>query len=481
MALSLPNRLMDRTSINVQGVIALRWVAVFGQFLTILAVNQWLSVKLPLKPLFIVLAATAAVNLVLIQAVKKGQSEDPDRDRKRWNVLLWATMLFDLLALTAQLYFTGGITNPFSMFFFVNLVLAAMVLPAKWVLSLHAVSIGCVGFLMLRYQPLQLFEQLTWEQLAGPASSNVLKMGTLIAYSTCATVIVLFTNRISEKLRRQELRTQRLTELRNRSERLESLGTLAAGAAHELSTPLSSIAIIIKEVEHDLQDRNLPDQTFEDIRTIRSQLDRCRSILDRMSIDAGDAITDGIVETTVGRLVQETMKASLLNMPDSEADCLSVTYQQSADVLNIRMPLHGLAQALRAILQNAIDASAIGAVIQCDVRSAGEEEFLIAIQDSGCGMNEATLRRLGEPFFTTKETGKGTGLGIFLARNVIERLGGSLGFESEAGAGTTATIQLPLVARPNIDGRTDGEAGGFTFPGTSVRLDLGRRKLSSGE
>lgn len=446
-----------------------------GQFLTILAVNQWLSVKLPLKPLFIVLAATATVNLALIAECQRKQSDDPERSQRRWHALLWATMLFDLLALTAQLYFTGGITNPFSMFFFVNLVLAAMVLPATWVWSVHVVSIGCVGFLVLRYQPLQLFEQLTWEKLAGPASSDMLKLGTLVAYSTCATVIVSFTNRISEQLRRQELRTRRLSELRNRSERLESLGTLAAGAAHELSTPLSSIAIIIKEVEHDLQNRNLPEQTFEDIGTIRTQLDRCRSILDRMSVDAGDAITDSVVESTVGKLVQETVRSSLLTMTDFDCENLVVTYQDSCDQMEIKTPLHGLAQAIRAIVQNAIDASSPQSIVECEVqrRRGG---FQISIRDFGQGMDEVTLRRIGEPFFTTKETGKGTGLGIFLAGNVVERLGGSLTFESTAGTGTTATIKLPQFTAANADGIVDSDSPAFSFLGAAVRLDLRRRK-----
>lgn len=450
-------------------------MAVLGQFITILAVNQLLSVKLPLKPLFTVLAATAAVNLLLIRAASMDPAEDPERNQRRWQVFLWATMLFDLLALTAQLYFTGGIMNPFSMFFFVNLVLAAMVLPGAWVWSLNVISIGCVGFLVLRYEPLQLFEQVTWETFAGPNSSDVLKLGALIAYSTCATVIVSFTNRISEQLRRQELRARRLTELRNQSERLESLGTLAAGAAHELSTPLASIAIIIKEVEHDLENRDIPDQTFEDICTIRSQLDRCRVILDRMSIHAGDAITDSIVDTTVGQLIQETVKSSLLTMTEFENDSLIVAFKQSCDSMKIMTPLHGLAQALRAIVQNAIDVSHSSSAVACDIHPH-PNGFVISISDSGDGMDDATLRRVGEPFFTTKETGKGTGLGIFLARNVIERLGGTLTLESQVGIGTTATIQLPQVASLNPDGIVDTDSPGFSFLGASVRLDLRRRK-----
>lgn len=450
-------------------------MAVLGQFITILAVNQWLSVKLPLKPLFTVLAVTAALNVLLIQVSRMDPVDNPTRDRRRWQVLLWATMLFDLLALTAQLYFTGGMTNPFSMFFFVNLVLAAMVLPATGVWILNVISIGCVGFLVLWYQPLQLFTPVTWETLAGPNASYALKAGAFIAYATCATVIVSFTNRISNQLRRQELRTRRLAELRNQSERLDSLGTLAAGAAHELSTPLSSIAIIIKEVEHDLENRSVPDQTFEDIRTIRSQLDRCRVILDRMSVNSGDAITDSVVNTTVGQLIQETVNPSLLTMAEVETDCLAVTFHQACDAMKIETPLHGLAQALRAIVQNALDVSAGELRVECVIRPE-QNGFSVSISDSGEGMDAATLRRIGEPFFTTKETGKGTGLGIFLARNVIERLGGNLTFESTVGTGTTATIELPQTASELSDNLVDTSTPGFPFLGASVRLGLRRRK-----
>ncbi len=453
----------------------MRWVAVLGQFITILAVNQLLSVKLPLQPLFTVLAMIAALNLLLLQISKMDPADDPERDLFRWQVLLWATMLFDLLALTAQLYYTGGITNPFSMFFFVNLVLAAMVLPAAWVWSLNVVSIGCVGVLILWYHPLQLFGSVTWTTLAGPSSLGVLKLGTLIAYATCASVIVSFTNRISDQLRRQELRARRLTELRNQSERLDSLGTLAAGAAHELSTPLSSIAIIIKEVEQDLESRNLPDQTFDDIRTIRSQLDRCRGILDRMSVNVGDAITDRIVDTTVNQLIQETVKPSLLTMTDFEPSSLIVTFHESCDSMKIQTPLNGLAQALRAIVQNAIDVSSSGSKVECEVRP-NSHGFMIRISDRGSGMDAATLRRIGEPFFTTKETGKGTGLGIYLARNVIERLGGFLTFESKPETGTTATIRLPATSPLRSEVPLDMDSQGLSFLDAAMRLDQRRRK-----
>lgn len=466
---------LDRTSINVQGVIALRWVAVIGQFFTILAVNHLLSVKLPMQPLLTVLAATGALNLLLIQIAKLPGSDDSAVSRRRWDIILWATMLFDLLALTAQLFFTGGVTNPFSMFYFVNLVLAAMVLPTVWVWSLNVVSVGCVAFLMLNYQPLQLYEEVTWENLAGSLTPNVLKLGTLVAYSTCATVIVLFTNRISEKLRSQELRNRQLADQQNRSERLEALGTLAAGAAHELSTPLSSIAIIIKEVEHSLENRQLPSQTFEDIQTIRSQLDRCRSILDRMSVDSGDAFTDGIVETTIGKLIEESVKPTLLSQGKKPGVAVRLKFEDSSDEPKIRMPLQGLAQALRAIIQNAIDASASGSAIHCTVTS-NEGGFRVIVSDSGHGMDEATLRRIGQPFFTTKETGKGTGLGIYLARNAIERLGGRLTFQSESSVGTTATVWLPFQMSAVDANLVDADSPGLAFLRNTVGLDLGRRK-----
>ncbi|MFG0332660.1 MAG: ATP-binding protein [Maioricimonas sp. JB049] len=446
----------ERADITVRAVISLRWVAVAGQLATILVVDLFLHVLLPMQALLVVLLATAALNAVLSgarHAWPPRRHEGPNR----WMTVIGVTMLFDLVALTLLLYFTGGMTNPFSLFYLVNLVLAAVVLPRLWVWGLNVIALGCVAFLVLRYEPLLLLEADPEPGAPAGGGFDVLSTGSLIAYATCATVIVLFSTRVSSQLRRQESRVRELADLRARSERLESLGTLAAGAAHELATPLSTIAVITQEVERELSAGKLTDQTISDIQTVRSELNRCRDILDRMSTDAGLAIGETLMKTTVGELVEEAVDGA------GDPQAIHVSFANGAADVPLEAPLHGLAQAIRGIMKNAVDASGPQPRVECRVSASGER-FTLQVQDSGTGMDAETLRRIGEPFFTTKDPGQGTGLGVFLARNIIERLGGTLAFSSTPGEGTCVTIELPThLPAPGQAGDDDLAGHGQLF------------------
>jgi two-component system sensor histidine kinase RegB len=173
---------------------------------------------------------------------------------------------------------------------------------------------------------------------------------------------------------------------------------------------------------------------------IRSELETCRNILKRMSADAGQAIGEQLVEVSAGELIVESLGG--LRQPER------VTVALDADVeeAHVVVPLVGLAQAVRGIIQNALAASAN---VQ-NVRVTADRldgRLRLRVRDEGVGMPPGILARVGDPFFTTKEPGRGTGLGVFLARAVVERLGGKLTIDSISGRGTTVTILLPLAPR----------------------------------
>ncbi len=156
-----------------------------------------------------------------------------------------------------------------------------------------------------------------------------------------------------------------------------------------------------------------------------------------MSTDAGLAVGESITDTTVGNLVRTSIEGL---DPDSH---IQLSFADAAEDVELRAPLHGLAQAIRGILKNAIDASHGTRPAECHV-SVSHNECVLSVQDHGAGMDAEMLRRVGEPFFTTKQTGMGTGLGVFLARNAIEGLGGNLDISSSPGTGTRVVIRLPL-------------------------------------
>jgi two-component system sensor histidine kinase RegB len=240
-----------------------------------------------------------------------------------------------------------------------------------------------------------------------------------------------------------------LTEARGlaaRQERLASLATMAAGAAHELSTPLGTVALAAKELERALDKRPESAALAGDARLIREQVGRCRAILEQMQQGAG-TVGEGVTACTVRELVDE----ALVGIRESPRVVCELADELAAAPL--RLPPRAVSQALRSLVTNAQDASpATSAVVVQVTRDA--DMLDVRIRDRGAGMPGDVLARIGEPFFTTKAPGRGMGLGLFLARAVIEGVGGSLQIDSTAGDGTAVRVRLPtdVSARPDVPG-----------------------------
>jgi two-component system sensor histidine kinase RegB len=242
-------------------------------------------------------------------------------------------------------------------------------------------------------------------------------------------------------------RQQQLDEARERaarSERLSSLTTLAAGAAHELSTPLATIAVAARELEWNAARIAEPSDVGvalkDDARLIRSELDRCEAILDGMSGRAGGHVAtalEPLPPSAIAGLVRERLTEAHRQRLVVEIDpSASVPSATGAEVV----------QAISSLLKNAFDASNGEDPVVLRF-GAGDGVSRIEVQDRGVGMSPEVRRRAGEPFYTTKPPGGGLGLGLFLVRSFVERAGGTLEFNAEHG--TTAIVELPAVAREN--------------------------------
>ena len=173
--------------------------------------------------------------------------------------------------------------------------------------------------------------------------------------------------------------------------------------------------------------------SLEDVHLIRAQVDRCRAILDGMAADAGESAGEQAQEIAIAELLRGAVDG-LRAEPPIDVDLASVDGQR------VRVPPRAVAQALKSLLKNAQEASGTERAVL--LRAAvGNGRVAIEVVDRGGGMPEAVLARAGEPFFTTKEPGRGMGLGLFLTRTLVERLGGELTLSSEAGAGTRALVR----------------------------------------
>ncbi|HTA19843.1 MAG TPA: ATP-binding protein [Polyangia bacterium] len=407
---------------NLSWLLRLRWGAIAGQLVTILVVRFAMDVALPLPPLLAIVGLEILSNVVW--SFRSAARPVP-------RATLGGLMALDVVLLSALLFFTGGPHNPFSFLFLVPISLATLILTAAGTWALVALSLACSAVLFLWNRPLDL----------GPAHMAMHLRGMWVAFGVSAAFIVYFLRRIRRALAQRDAELNDSRTRAARQERLASLATLAAGAAHELSTPLSTIAVVAKELERQVAALALPDGVADDVRLVRGEVARCRAILQRLCVDAGEVMGEAFVAVPVGELVGRAL-AGLEPRPAIRADV-------GADVraLALSVPPRAIEQALHGVLKNAQDASPDGATVSFDVaRVDGRIEF--TVRDEGAGMSPEVLARAGEPFFTTKPAGRGMGLGLFLARTVVERLGGALTFDSAPARGTTARIAVPARTGP---------------------------------
>jgi two-component system sensor histidine kinase RegB len=413
--------------INFGWLIRLRFATVAGQAFTIAFVRWGMDLDIPVGPLYALVAVALASNLAGIGYARVAVPQD-------WWLLV--AMAFDVLTFSGLLYLTGGPENPFSFLYLVPIAIAAITLRPAWTWTLVLLSLASSAVLFLRHRQLPM--------AGGHAGHMVLHLrGMWVAFGVASAFIVYFLLRVRRALaaRDQELDASR--NLAARQERLASLATLAAGAAHELATPLSTIAVVAKDLEREVAAAG-SRATVEDVRLVRQEVERCRQILARMRTDAGDQVGEHFVRVSVRELVSDC----LAEAASSSGAAIDVALDPTTAEGSATLPRHAFVQALRGLLDNARQASPPGARVSLRVSPGGPGRLVFQVADRGSGIAPEILGRVGEPFFTTKPTGKGMGLGIFLARAIVERLGGELSIGSAPGAGTTATVSLPIGQTP---------------------------------
>lgn len=435
----LQQRRIERLLVNVVWLIRLRWVAVVGQFITIGVASIAFRIELQLIPLLLVVGLTGVSNFAFsvwfAQQMRRGATAI---DGGQILGVIVAVMTLDLLSLTVLLYFSGGTANPFLVFYFVNLALAAVVLPARWSWTLTVIAVLCLAFLFITHIPLSDLETIIIKHSSTGEGVSLGQIGLLVALTACSVVVVYFVTRVTRELRQRERQLRTAEQQRAQAKQLEALGTLAAGAGHELATPLSTIAVVSKELTRHLDGVDVPASVLEDVTLIRAEVDRCRAILDRMSVSLGRNEDEPWTEIPVSTLVADVLDGL------GENHRVTAQLDDAAKNQTVRVPEQTIAQAIRGVVQNALDASETDQLVELSATANGGN-VNIEIRDRGQGMSEEAFSRAGEPFYTTKEPGQGMGLGLFLTRSVVERLGGSLELHSPGGEGVKAVIRIPLV------------------------------------
>jgi two-component system sensor histidine kinase RegB len=407
-------------------IVRLRYGMILGEIALLLAISIGLQLSMPAVGLGVAIALQAVTNILF----------DRWRNRLPKNAehVVGVLFVFDVLCLTLILATTGGPTNPFSLLYLVQITFSAVILHRAWTWALGIISTLSFGLLFWVSRDVAAFHTHP-----APGELSLHLLGMWIAFATAALLISHFIGKVSEEARNKEAELLSLQKRLARNERLASLVTLAAGAAHEIATPLATIAISAKEMERDATNRLQDERVADDARLIRAEVERCRLILERMGAQGADPLGEAPSAIALEELLRRTKE----RFPHHQSQ-IQVEVDSSSSARCV-IPARAAIEALGALVKNALDASPSGAPVVLRAQS-NQDHLQFLVRDEGSGMSPEIMDRVVEPFFTTKQPGQGMGLGAFLAHLFAQRLGGSLSFESSQGRGCTATMELPATS-----------------------------------
>jgi two-component system sensor histidine kinase RegB len=396
-------------AINLRRLLVLRLVMLAG-----LAAAVWLAVTrlqmaLPIKPLAAILTGMAALNLLTWV-----------RLHGTWPVRageLFGQLLLDVAALSALLYLSGGPANPFVTLYLLSLALTAAALPAGYTWAMAAITSACYTALLLWSEPLPVSGH-------GHDDFGLHVLGMWAGFLLSAALIAYFAVKMAATL--AEMRERELHD-----ERVLALGALAAGAAHELGTPLATMAVLVKDLD---PGRGVP---ADKLAILRTQIARCKEILSSLSVAAGGMRAEAGASRPLDRYLEELVQRWLGMRPGVRA-----TPRLTGPVPAPRIVAEQtLTQAITSLLNNAADASPE----TVDIAAHWTQDMLtLEIADRGPGIAPEVRDRAGYAPVSTK--GEGLGIGLYLARTTLQRLGGAVELRNRDGGGALCRLTLPLAS-----------------------------------
>lgn len=398
-------------------IVRLRWVAIAGQ-LTAIGFAYALDVRVPWMPVLLVVVVLAAINFGTW--LRLARHDDAPTARIPLHLML------DLGAFIVLLGMTGGADNPFAFFFLLHVVVAALMLPALQATA--ATLVVTLAFLLVSVWGLPL----TMAD-GEPVPAPLRVWGGAVAFALTAAIITWVVARVVADYQQQQETLDAAAQKTANDAAILHIGSLAAGAAHELGTPLATMAVVIGEL------RRAPPtpEIARDAEILSAQMRACRSALAQFASAAGYARADSGGRQRVDRFFESTADAFRATRQELDLECHCSGAGPAPEIFTEQ----SLKQAILILLNNAADASPhhVGLDVQWTA-----ENLTIAVSDRGRGFSESDLPKLGRVFFTTKAPGKGTGLGLVLAASSIARLGGTIRWSNRGEGGACATVELPL-------------------------------------
>jgi len=406
---------------NMGLLMQLRWLAVLGQLLTIWIAHHYIGVRLPLAQLVAVPAMLALMN-VLTWAL--------GRHRSGYSYLeLLGALMLDVEALSWQLYFTGGATNPFIFLFLVQIMIGAILLPARWSWIVALVACCDVAFLTFDFRPLDLPPAYAGQHF------QLYMIGSLSCFMLIAALLVVYVVRMDRNQRSSSAALATLRQRAAEEQHIVRMGLLASGAAHELGTPMASMSVILGDWAHHPAIADAADLA-EDLADMQAELQRCKGILSGILMSAGEVRGENPTVTTLRGFLQDIAQdwQARTTTPITLHDALGEDMDIVADP--------ALRQVIGNVVDNALEVSPKGITL---VARRDGDWWQIAVRDQGPGFAPDLLPHIGRPYMSTKGR-DGGGLGLFLVANVLRQLGGRMMVDNLPEGGAVVALSIPLSA-----------------------------------
>jgi len=409
--------------LNLHRLFVLRNIAITALAVVILMAIVWLQLPLPLPPLTFILIALALWNLFTWWLVRRYEAISD------WEFFI--QLCVDVLAFSGILYFSGGATNPFTWFLLLPVIVAATVLARGFAWGMAVLTVICYSLLIRFYVPLG-GEGMAHMSHGDDFATHV--YGMWFGYIFSAGLVAYFVTDMANALRERDRVLAKAREQALRDEQLVALGTLAAGAAHELGTPLGTMAIVTGELEQDYPaSKDAP--LHARLRILREQIARCKQALSVISASAGQVRAESGQQVSV-----ESYLEGLMAEWHKHHSGVNLQYHlQGEQPAPKILDEHALTQALSNILDNAAEASSDSVEVDA---SWDKDSLSIDIKDRGAGLDAEASAVLGKTMYTSKK--QGLGLGLFLSHGVIERMGGDVMLFNREGGGVCTRVSLPL-------------------------------------
>jgi two-component system sensor histidine kinase RegB len=411
-----------RRHVRLDTILRLRWLAALGQLAAIFVVVQGLDFEVPIIPCVIVIGLSAALNLALQTVFNPMQRLEP--------AYAAALLALNIAELATLLYFTGGLQNPFSFLFLAPVLISATALPTRLTITLGVLAAACATLLAFFHLP------LPWDADEPLVLPQIYLLGVWLSILLAIGVTSLYAFQVTEEARKLSDALAATELVLTREQHLTQLDGLAAAAAHELGTPLSTIFLISRELEKTVHDN--PSLT-EDLKTLREQAQRCRDILSKITqLSSSGAPFDRMPLST---LIEEAVAP---HRDFGVAIRIRIAVTGAAEPVGMRNPaiLYGVGN----ILENAVDFARDTVEVNAWWNA---ETVVISISDDGPGIPPHLLKRIGEPYLSRRRNSDdaqsghgGLGLGVFIARTLLERTGAKVSFANRTFPDHGAVVQI---------------------------------------